>query len=168
MIYICIYYVIFFFNKQTTKAINLSLSALGNCVAALAAGRGHVPYRDSKLTRLLSESLGGNAKTAILVTLAPGDDQDGENLSSLQFAVRAGRCPVVAVRNEMVDYAALYSAAQLALDARDDEKHLLEVKLGELTTKVSQLTKQVEALTEAKQEAESKLEKNEARLVFNK
>lgn len=141
----------------------MSLSALGNCVAALAAGRGHVPYRDSKLTRLLSESLGGNARTAILVTLAPGDDPDGENLSSLQFAVRAGRCPVVAIRNELVDYAALYSAAQLQLDARDDEKHMLEVKNSELLSNMNFLQKQVESLTEAKQEADDKLEKNEAR-----
>ena len=58
------------------KAINLSLSALGNCIAALAekednaaaSGR-HVPYRDSKLTRLLSDSLGGNSRTSLIVTV---------------------------------------------------------------------------------------------------
>lgn len=50
--------------KEATK-INLSLSALGNCISALVDGKGgsgHVPYRDSKLTRLLQDSLGGNAK----------------------------------------------------------------------------------------------------------
>lgn len=135
-------------------------------MAALAAGRDHVPYRDSKLTRLLSESLGGNARTAILVTLAPGDDPDGENLSSLQFAVRAGRCPVVAVRNEMIDYASLYSAAQLALDARDDEKHSLELKCSELKARVMQLEKQLETVTEEKDEAQAKLDKNESRYIF--
>ena len=57
---------------EETKAVNLSLSALGNCVSALAQGRAHVPYRDSKLTRLLCQSLGGNARTALLVNLAPG------------------------------------------------------------------------------------------------
>mmetsp|Transcript_1671 Transcript_1671/g.2116 ORF Transcript_1671/g.2116 Transcript_1671/m.2116 type:complete len:601 (+) Transcript_1671:104-1906(+) len=139
---------------EESKAINLSLSALGNCVAALAAGRSHVPYRDSKLTRLLSESLGGNARTAILVTLAPGDDPDGENLSSLQFAVRAGRCPVVAVRNELVDYAALYSAAQAALDARNDDKNLVEVKCSDLSNQVAVLQRTIETLREEKLQAE--------------
>jgi hypothetical protein len=98
---------------EESKAINLSLSALGNCVASLAQNRSHVPYRDSKLTRLLSQSLGGNAKTALLVALAPGSDLAGENLSSLQFASRAGKVRCAAVRNERVDYAQLYATAQV-------------------------------------------------------
>mmetsp|Transcript_1676 Transcript_1676/g.2126 ORF Transcript_1676/g.2126 Transcript_1676/m.2126 type:complete len:179 (+) Transcript_1676:1056-1592(+) len=150
---------------EESKAINLSLSALGNCVAALAAGRSHVPYRDSKLTRLLSESLGGNARTAILVTLAPGDDPDGENLSSLQFAVRAGRCPVVAVRNELVDYAALYSAAQAALDARNDDKNLVEVKCSDLSNQVAVLQRTIETLREEKLQAEINSQNIEKRYV---
>ena len=49
--------------KEATK-INLSLSALGNCISALADGKSqHIPYRDSKLTRVLQDSLGGNTKT---------------------------------------------------------------------------------------------------------
>jgi hypothetical protein len=98
---------------EETKAINLSLSALGNCVASLAQGRDHVPFRDSKLTRLLSQSLGGNARTSLLVALAPGADSSGDNLSSLQFASRAGQVKCGAVRNERVDYAQLYAAAQV-------------------------------------------------------
>jgi len=100
---------------EESKAINLSLSALGNCVSSLAQNRSHVPYRDSKLTRLLSQSLGGNAKTALLVALAPGSDLAGENLSSLQFASRAGKVRCAAVRNERVDYAQLYATAQVQL-----------------------------------------------------
>ena len=86
---------------EETKAINLSLSALGNCVSALATERPHVPFRDSKLTRLLSQSLGGNARTALLVTLAPGNDATGENLNTLQFAQRASRVKLTAVRNQV-------------------------------------------------------------------
>ena len=53
--------------KEATK-INLSLSALGNVISALVDGKSqHIPYRDSKLTRLLKESLGGNNKTTLLV-----------------------------------------------------------------------------------------------------
>ena len=60
--------------KEATK-INLSLSALGNVISALVDGRGHIPYRDSKLTRLLQDSLGGNAKTIMIANLGPGKTQ---------------------------------------------------------------------------------------------
>ena len=52
--------------KEATK-INLSLSALGNVISALVDGKTHhIPYRDSKLTRILKDSLGGNAKTVFI------------------------------------------------------------------------------------------------------
>ena len=58
--------------KEMTS-INQSLSALSNCISALTEeGRPHVPYRDSLLTRLLQGSLGGNSKTYLVVTVAPG------------------------------------------------------------------------------------------------
>ena len=57
--------------KETTR-INLSLSALGNVISALADGKAqHIPYRDSKLTRLLQDSLGGNTKTIMIATISP-------------------------------------------------------------------------------------------------
>ncbi|XP_027026914.1 kinesin-like protein KIF3C isoform X2 [Tachysurus fulvidraco] len=75
--------------KEATK-INLSLSALGNVVSALADGRGaHVPYRDSKLTRLLRDSLGGNAKTVMVATLGPAAFNYEETLTTLRYANRA-------------------------------------------------------------------------------
>ncbi|KAG7331806.1 hypothetical protein KOW79_005775 [Hemibagrus wyckioides] len=75
--------------KEATK-INLSLSALGNVVSALADGRGaHVPYRDSKLTRLLRDSLGGNAKTVMVATLGPASFNYEETLTTLRYANRA-------------------------------------------------------------------------------
>ncbi|XP_060610788.2 kinesin-like protein KIF3C [Anolis sagrei] len=73
--------------------INLSLSALGHVIWALAEGRcrTHVPYRDSKLTRLLQDSLGGSARTALLATLSPASLCLEESLSTLRFAGRAKR-----------------------------------------------------------------------------
>ena len=62
---------------EESKRINSSLSALGNVIAALTDARGaraHVPYRDSKLTRLLEDSLGGNCKTTILAMISPALD----------------------------------------------------------------------------------------------
>ncbi|XP_033694801.1 kinesin-like protein KIF3C isoform X1 [Tursiops truncatus] len=75
--------------KEASK-INLSLSALGNVIAALAGNRStHIPYRDSKLTRLLQDSLGGNAKTIMVATLGPASHSYDESLSTLRFANRA-------------------------------------------------------------------------------
>jgi len=75
--------------KEATK-INLSLSALGNVISALVDGKSkHVPYRDSKLTRLLQDSLGGNTKTLMLAALSPAADNYEETLSTLRYANRA-------------------------------------------------------------------------------
>ena len=72
------------------KKINFSLSALGNCIHALIdQGAQHVPFRDSKLTRLLQDSLGGNAKTSMIVTIGPSSKHVEETLMTLQFGMRA-------------------------------------------------------------------------------
>lgn len=85
-------------------AINQSLSNLGNCIRALGeAGRSHIPYRNSKLTRLLQDSIGGNTKTWFVVTLSPSDDAVDETLSTLQFADRAKRVVLHAKVNETED-----------------------------------------------------------------
>merc|ERR1719422_2210807 len=75
--------------KEATK-INLSLSALGNVISALVDGRSqHIPYRDSKLTRLLQDSLGGNTKTMMIACLSPADNNYEETISTLRYANRA-------------------------------------------------------------------------------
>eukprot|EP00929_Paragymnodinium_shiwhaense_P000876 TRINITY_DN101081_c0_g1_i1.p1 TRINITY_DN101081_c0_g1~~TRINITY_DN101081_c0_g1_i1.p1 ORF type:complete len:1023 (-),score=178.92 TRINITY_DN101081_c0_g1_i1:141-3209(-) len=71
------------------KKINSSLSALGHVIDALADRRPHVPYRDSRLTRLLEDSLGGNCRTTLLVACSPAQIHAVETLSSLRFAARA-------------------------------------------------------------------------------
>jgi kinesin family protein 3/17 len=72
------------------KNINLSLSALGNVIKALVDGNSaHIPYRDSKLTRLLQDSLGGNTKTVMVAALSPADYNYEETLSTLRYADRA-------------------------------------------------------------------------------
>jgi kinesin family protein 3/17 len=75
--------------KEATK-INLSLSALGNVISALVDGKSsHIPYRDSKLTRLLQDSLGGNTKTVMVANIGPADYNYDETLSTLRYAYRA-------------------------------------------------------------------------------
>ena len=75
---------------QEAKNINLSLSALGNVISALVDGKPHhIPYRDSKLTRLLQDSLGGNTKTVMIANCSPADYNYDETLSTLRYASRA-------------------------------------------------------------------------------
>ena len=73
---------------EEAKKINLSLSALGNVIHALTTNSEHIPYRDSKLTRILQESLGGNFKTSLIVTCSPHSYHFDETTSSLKFAQR--------------------------------------------------------------------------------
>ncbi|KAJ8370742.1 hypothetical protein SKAU_G00107700 [Synaphobranchus kaupii] len=75
--------------KEATK-INLSLSALGNVISALVDGRStHIPYRDSKLTRLLQDSLGGNARTVMVANIGPASYNVDETLTTLRYSNRA-------------------------------------------------------------------------------
>merc|ERR1719506_1535521 len=74
---------------EQAKKINSSLSALGHVIDALADRRPHVPYRDSRLTRILEDSLGGNCRTTLLVACSPSRTHFSETLSSLRFAARA-------------------------------------------------------------------------------
>ncbi|XP_067012644.2 uncharacterized protein [Anabrus simplex] len=69
--------------------INKSLLALGNCVNALADGQKHIPYRDSKLTRLLKDSLGGNCKTVMIANVSPSSKTFEETFNTLNYATRA-------------------------------------------------------------------------------
>ena len=97
---------------EESKKINQSLSALGNVIAALTDPKGrdarpHIPYRDSKLTRILEDSLGGNCKTTFMAMISPAVEAYAESLSTLKFAHRA-KCVRNAPRvNEDVDHATL-------------------------------------------------------------
>ncbi|XP_069163592.1 kinesin-like protein KIF3A isoform X2 [Procambarus clarkii] len=75
--------------KEASK-INLSLSTLGNVISALVDGRStHIPYRNSKLTRLLQDSLGGNSKTVMCANVGPASYNYDETISTLRYANRA-------------------------------------------------------------------------------
>lgn len=70
------------------KKINQSLSALGNCIVALTLGKPYIPFRDSPLTRLLTESLSGNSRTVVVATIGPSVANYDESNSTLLFATR--------------------------------------------------------------------------------
>ena len=84
--------------------INMSLSALGNVISALSEGatkgKRHIPYRDSQLTRLLQDSLGGNSKTVMVAAIGPADYNYDETISTLRWASRAKNIKNKPVINE--------------------------------------------------------------------
>ncbi|OCT73907.1 kinesin-1 heavy chain [Xenopus laevis] len=71
------------------KNINKSLSSLGNVISALAEGSVYIPYRDSKMTRILQDSLGGNCRTTIVICCSPSSYNEAESKSTLLFGQRA-------------------------------------------------------------------------------
>lgn len=112
---------------EESKKINQSLSALGNVIAALtdARGRQHIPYRDSKLTRILEDSLGGNCKTTMMAMISPALEAITESLSTLKFANRAKSIKNEARVNEDLDQKSLlrkYERELKRLRAELDEK----------------------------------------------
>jgi kinesin family protein 5 len=75
---------------EEAKKINKSLSALGMVINSLTDGKSsHIPYRDSKLTRILQESLGGNSRTTLIINCSPSSYNDAETISTLRFGMRA-------------------------------------------------------------------------------
>ena len=74
--------------RKEAQHINLSLSALADVMAAAASKQSHIPYRNSKLTALLQESLGGDSKTLMLVHCRPTADNLQETICTLNFATR--------------------------------------------------------------------------------
>ncbi|CAK1542784.1 unnamed protein product [Leptosia nina] len=80
--------------------INQALSSLGNVISALAENSPHVPYRDSKLTRILQDSLGGNSKTIMIANIGPASYNYDETVTTLRYAHRAKAIKNKPVRNE--------------------------------------------------------------------
>ncbi|KAI4316588.1 hypothetical protein L6164_024557 [Bauhinia variegata] len=101
------------------KYINKSLMVLGNVINKLSDGskqRGHIPYRDSKLTRILQPALGGNAKTSIVCTVAPEEVHIEETKGTLYFASRAKRITNCVQVNEILTDAALLKRQKLEIE----------------------------------------------------
>ncbi|EGD74148.1 cenpe protein [Salpingoeca rosetta] len=110
--------------------INKSLLTLGTVIAKLSDGvtseTGHIPYRDSKLTRILQNSLGGNARTAIICTITPASLHVDESISTLKFASRAKTIKNNVVVNEVYDDAAMLRKMKREINQLKKRNQLLE------------------------------------------
>jgi kinesin family protein 5 len=134
---------------QTLKEaqhINKSLSALGNVINALTTGQKHIPYRDSKLTRLLSDSLGGNSKTCLVVTASPMSFNSEETLSTLRFGTRAkaiSNKPKANVELSVAQYKELLSVAESLQNAANAQIEALRTDVAALLECLNALSEDV-------------------------
>ncbi|KAL9387167.1 hypothetical protein Peur_020291 [Populus x canadensis] len=101
---------------EEAKSINLSLSALGKCINALAENSTHVPIRDSKLTRLLRDSFGGTARTSLVITIGPSPRHRGETTSTIMFGQRAMKVENMLKLKEEFDYKSLSRRLDIQLE----------------------------------------------------
>lgn len=142
--------------------INKGLLALGNVISALGDDKkrkegGHVPYRDSKLTRLLQDSLGGNSKTVMIACVSPADTNAEETLNTLKYANRArniqnkavvNRDPVTAQMQQMKNQIEQLQAELLYVKGDSstpfEELQLLKQKIALLETSNADLQKQLQ------------------------
>ena len=114
--------------------INKSLLTLGTVISSLSEGKStsHIPYRDSKLTRLLSSALGGNSQTCLITCISPATGNISESLSTLRFATRAKRIVNHAQKNEFEEAKSLsykYALQKAELDELK-EKYEMSKQLG--------------------------------------
>uniref|UniRef100_A0A8C1KXM6 Kinesin-like protein n=1 Tax=Cyprinus carpio TaxID=7962 RepID=A0A8C1KXM6_CYPCA len=159
--------------KEATK-INLSLSTLGNVISALVDGKStHVPYRNSKLTRLLQDSLGGNSKTMMCANIGPADYNYDETISTLRYANRAKNIKNKARINEDPKDALLRQFQKEIEDLKrkleEGRKKVSPDKMVEMQAKIEEERKALEAKLDMEEEernkARAELEKREKDLL---
>ena len=151
--------------------INKGLLALGNVISALGDDKrrfagGHVPYRDSKLTRLLQDSLGGNSRTVMVACISPADANLDETLNTLKYANRARNIvnkATVGVETDERQSEQVAKLRRMLAAARAEVAHL---KLAAPTTTSSKTLRPTSAFAGAHSSAASPLEAMEARAMI--
>ncbi|XP_044486892.1 kinesin-like protein KIN-UA [Mangifera indica] len=142
---------------EEAKSINLSLSALGKCINALAEGSAHVPVRDSKLTRLLRDSFGGTARTSLVITIGPSPRHRGETASTIMFGQRAMKVENMLKLKEEFDYKSLSRRLDIQLDKLIAEQ---ERQQKAFEDEIERITLEAESrISEAERNYEHALEK---------
>ncbi|VDM21676.1 unnamed protein product [Wuchereria bancrofti] len=146
-------------DKRAREAgsINQSLLTLGRVIMALTSGAGHVPYRESKLTRILQDSLGGKTITTIVATLSPASTNIEESISTLEYASTAKNIKNQPEINQKLTHRALLKAYNDEMNrlmrdlqaARDKTGFFVDRQNYEnMNTQLAQQSQQIETLTD--------------------
>ncbi|XP_050207091.1 kinesin-like protein KIN-14R isoform X2 [Mercurialis annua] len=148
---------------KEAQNINRSLSALGDVIYALATKSTHIPYRNSKLTHLLQDSLGGDSKTLMFVQISPSEYDMSETLSSLNFATRVrgvefGPAKRQIDSNEHQKMKMMLDKARQDSKLKDESLRKLEENLQNLENKAKSKDQVYKNLQEKIKELEGQLE----------
>ena len=151
---------------KQAQATNKSLTNLGIVIKALTEKSSHIPYRNSKLTRLLTDSLGGNSKTCLIVACSPAQYNLTETISTLRFGTRVKTIknkPRVNVEKSAREYKTLLEQAEKRIKDLEEKNKLLHANppikaIENFEGKVEELQKEILSL-------EEKLKKKEQELI---
>eukprot|EP00906_Rhabdomonas_costata_P006732 RCo009771 len=137
---------------EEAKKINLSLLMLGRALNSFSEGKGPPPLRESKLTRILSESFGGNSRTWMLACISPSTYNFYETFSTLQYAQNAknivnnARVNAVAQKLELRQLKIQYSLLQELYDKEKEKSRQLQMELRDRSAQLNAASEEVEAL----------------------
>ncbi|KVH93143.1 Kinesin, motor domain-containing protein [Cynara cardunculus var. scolymus] len=146
-------------RRKEGSYINKSLLTLGTVIGKLSEGKAsHVPYRDSKLTRLLQSSLSGNGHVSLICTITPASSNMEETHNTLKFASRAKRVEIYASRNKIIDEKSLIKKYQREISVLKQE--LDQLKRGMLVNPEEIMTLK-QKLEEGQVKMQSRLEEEE-------
>ncbi|KAL5736762.1 hypothetical protein ACOSP7_031242 [Xanthoceras sorbifolium] len=147
---------------KETQNINRSLSALGDVISALATKSPHIPFRNSKLTHLLQDSLGGDSKTLMFVQISPNENDLSETLCSLNFASRVRGIELGPAKKqfdtaELLRYKQMIEKSKQDLKSKDLQSKNMEETIYGLDSKIKDRDLKIKTLQDKVKELESQL-----------